>query len=128
MGILDRLRRKQNTIKTSGKYGNNFVRTKKGNGMEYGEPFLRLRIKGAKSYVTGMLFDSNGKLLQVEQSKKPEIDTVRFELYQKKGGKIVPYELGRYTIKVQGDANPGHGATSYTDEFYIVPGGEVLGP
>ena len=58
-------------------YQTNFVKDPQvGNVLQYGEPYLFARMAGARSYVTGMLRDSTGKVLQIEQSVPGE-DIIR---------------------------------------------------
>ena len=50
-------------------YQTNFVKDPQvGNVLLYGQPYLFARMTGARSYVTGMLRDLSGKVIQLEQA------------------------------------------------------------
>lgn len=84
-------------------YKTNFVKGSSGNTIPYGAPYLWAQIVGAKTYVTGILKDAKGTVLQIEQGGhpgNPPIDTVRLELIDKSGQ---PFPRGIYHLQVQGD-------------------------
>ena len=98
-------------------YQTNFVKDPQvGNVLQYGEPYLFARMAGARSYVTGMLRDSTGKVIQIEQSVPGE-DIIRMELKNKQGQ---PLLRGIYSLQVQADTGSGDSQGIKRDEFQIV--------
>ena len=112
-------------------YQNNFFKTKRGNALNQQYPILWAKVKDVRSYVTGVLRDSRGNVIQVEQTGyrgNPWKNVVKFELYKmeyshdKTGkviGKVVPFETGTYTVTIQGDRGSGD-AQRITDEFILI--------
>ena len=98
-------------------YQTNFVKDPQiGNVLQYGEPYLFARMAGARSYVTGLLRDSTGKVIQIEQSVPGE-DIIRMELKNKQGQ---PLLRGIYSLQVQADTGSGDSQGIKRDEFQIV--------
>ena len=98
-------------------YQTNFVKDPQiGNVLQYGEPYLFARMAGARSYVTGLLRDSTGKVIQIEQSIPGE-DIIRMELKNKQGQ---PLLRGIYSLQVQADTGSGDSQGIKRDEFQIV--------
>ena len=103
-------------------YQNNFFKTRSGNALNSKYPFLWIYIKDVRSYVTAVLRDNNGKVIQIEQTgsvQNPWKDVVKLELIRMVNGKVVPYKTGIYTVTVQGDRGSGD-AQRITDEFVLI--------
>ena len=99
------------------KYQHNFKNDSSlGNVLDYGQSYLYLRLKGARSYVTAQLKDHAGKLLQIEQAK-PGNCTCRLEMFDSVGN---PLPRGKYSVTVQGDAGTGDSQGINNDVFHIV--------
>lgn len=102
-------------------YKNNFLKHEiKGNTIPYGTAYLWAQIVGAKRYVTGVLRDANGTVLQIEQGGhkgNPLIDTVRLELFDKAGN---PLPRGKYSLQIQGDRATSDSTGIREDAFEIV--------
>ena len=86
-----------------------------GNVLSYGEPYLFARRVGARSYVTGILRDSSGKIIQIRQSV-PGGEIIKFVLKDKQGS----FERGKYSLQVQTDSGSGDSQGNKRDEFQIV--------
>ena len=99
------------------KYQHNFKNDSSlGNVLDYGQSYLYLRLKGARSYVTAQLKDHAGKLLQIEQAL-PGNCTCRLEMFDNVGN---PLPRGKYSVTVQGDAGMGDSQGINNDVFHIV--------
>ena len=97
-------------------YQTNFVKDPLvGNVLSYGAPYLFARMAGARSYVTGLLRDEGGRIIQVEQSKPGE-EIIRFELKNRLGQRL---PRGTYNLQVQADSGSGDSQGIKRDEFQI---------
>ena len=86
-----------------------------GNVLAYGEPYLFARRVGARSYVTGILRDLSGKIIQIRQSV-PGGEIIRFVLKDKQGS----FGRGKYSLQVQTDSGTSDSQGNKNDEFQIV--------
>ena len=86
-----------------------------GNVLAYGEPYLFARRVGARSYVTGILRDLSGKIIQIRQSV-PGGEIIRFVLKNRQGS----FERGKYSLQVQTDSGTSDSQGNKNDEFQIV--------
>ena len=97
-------------------YQTNFVKDPSvGNVLSYGAPYLFARMAGARSYVTGLLRDEGGRIIQIEQSNPGE-EIIRFELKNRLGQRL---PRGTYNLQVQADSGSGDSQGIKRDEFQI---------
>lgn len=102
------------------KYQTNFVKGKEGNTLIYGTD-LWIRRVGVRSYVTAILRDAAGNVIQVDQShlkdEDGDIETTRLEMYARDGQ---PLPRGKYSVETFGDSGSSDGTGNNPDVFYIV--------
>lgn len=104
-------------LMTDGRYyQTNFRKSDKGNSLSYGTPYLYVKMKGVRSYMTGQIFKGD-KLIQIDQ--EDESGFLRFELFRKTSDGVLPFEAGKYTLVVAGDRGTSD-SNKITDEFEIV--------
>lgn len=104
-------------LKTGGRYYlTNFVKSDRGNSLKHGTPFLYVKMKGVRSYMTGQIFKGEN-LIQIEQTDNKGV--LRFELFKKNQDGIVSFERGKYTLVIAGDRGSSD-SNRITDEFEIV--------
>jgi len=101
-------------------YQTNFIEdSKKGNVLPFGAD-LWIKVPGARSYVSAVLKNSSGKVIQVDQSHPKDEDnnkeTTRLEMKQRDG---TPMPRGQYTLKIQADVGSGDGQGIKSDKFII---------
>ena len=100
----------------------NFVKDpEKGNSLPFGKIYLWIKIPKARSYITVQLKDSEGKLIQIDQSSESDEDndhtTVRLEMFSRNGE---PLPKGKYTLKLLSDSGTSYSQGVNRDEFWIV--------
>ena len=99
----------------------NYVKGPKGNAIHQDYPYLWLKPKTMRSYITATLKNPKGNVIQIEQSgtkDNPWMDIVRLELVKMQNGKKVPMQKGSYTVVLRGD-RAGE-AQTITDKFDII--------
>ena len=99
----------------------NYVKGPKGNAISQDYPYLWLKPKAMRSYITATLKNPKGNVIQIEQSgtrDNPWMDIVRLELVKMQNGKKVPMQKGSYTVVLRGD-RAGE-AQTITDKFDII--------
>ena len=99
----------------------NYVKGPKGNAIRQDYPYLWLKPKTMRSYITATLKNPKGNVIQIEQSgtkDNPWMDIVRLELVKMQNGKKVPMQKGSYTVILRGD-RAGE-AQTITDKFDII--------
>jgi len=101
-------------------YQTNFSKSKKGNTLQFGQIYLWIKLNGARSYVTAVLYDEKMRVLQIDQStihdEDNDIETTRLELLTAEG-KAFP--KGVYYIRPNGDVGTGD-SQGVLDKFEIV--------
>ena len=102
------------------KYQTNFVKGEPGNTLLFGTN-LWIRRTGVRSYVTAILRDAAGNVIQIDQShtkdEDGDIETTRLEMFATDGE---PLPRGKYTVQSQGDAGSSDATGIKSDEFYII--------
>lgn len=105
-------------------YESNFKEDeKRGNVIEYGEPYLWFRVKGVRTYFIAKLKEQNGTLIQIDQSGyagNPWSDTIRLEMFRNRNGEMEPLPRGKYSIEIQGDKGTSDAIGANSDKFEIV--------
>lgn len=96
-------------------YQTNFTRSEKGNILPSGTN-LWIRLVGVRSYVSAVLKNEVGKVIQIDQSSQfdedGDIATTRLE--------TAGLPKGKYILQVQGDRGSSDSEGIKTDEFFIV--------
>ena len=99
---------------------------KKGAVLEYGQSYLWIKISGARSYVTAILKNAHGNVIQVDQSHQQDEDndytTTRLEMFSSNGE---PYPCGKYTLTGQADVGTGDAQRivhEFRNRIFIVVG------
>ena len=84
-------------------------------------PYLWLEPKQMRSYITAVLSDPKGNVIQIEQTgtkTNPWREIVRLELTKVQNGKTVPMQRGTYTVVLRGDR--GGESQTITQKFDII--------
>ena len=101
-------------------YQTNFIQTKDGNAIQQGKD-LWIRVYGVRSYLSAILRNESGNIIQIDQSsthdEDGDIETTRLEMYGTDGQ---PLPKGKYKLQIQGDFGPSDSQGIKNDEFLII--------
>lgn len=102
------------------KFQTNFVQSNIGNALPFGKN-LWVQIQGVKSYVSAILKDAQGNVIQIDQSHQLDednnIETTRLEMFGKDGNSL---PRGKYSITFIGDSGSSDSIGQSDDEFSII--------
>ena len=103
-------------------YQTNFQKnTERGNVLQYGQSYLWIKVDSARSYITAILKDNTGRVIQIDQSSETDEDnnrtTTRLEMFTRNG---TPLPRGKYSLQIQSDSGSGDSQGIKEDVFYIV--------
>ena len=103
-------------------YQTNFVKDEiKGNIIPITQNYLWIRVPRTKSYLSVVLRDFIGNVIQIDQSHELDednnVETTRLELFAKDGKHLAP---GKYSIQISADSGSSYYMGIKTDNFEIV--------
>lgn len=102
------------------KFQTNFVQSEVGNTLPFGQN-LWVRIEGVRSYVSAVLKDGAGNVIQIDQSHELDedknIETTRLEMFGRDGQ---PLPRGKYSVEFIGDSGSGDSIGQGNDVFSII--------
>lgn len=89
-------------------YQTNFIKKDNENTLPLGTAYLWIQVKNVRSYLTAILKDNHGRMLQIDQShdldEDHNVETTRLELITSDGK---PFPSGTYYLQIQGDLGTG---------------------
>ena len=102
-------------------YQTNFVKEQNGNALAADQNYLWVKVSGVRNYLTVLLKDSSGNLIQVDQShaldEDNNIETSRLEMFDRSGKRL---PKGNYTLQIQGDRGSGDSQGIKSDQFTLL--------
>lgn len=102
------------------KFQTNFIKSDVGNTLPYGHN-LWVRIEGVRSYITAILKDSAGNIIQIDQSHELDedknIETTRLEMLGRDG---LGLPRGVYSVEYKGDSGSSDSIGVSNDSFTII--------
>ena len=105
-------------------YSGNYIQSDKGNSLQQGQDLV-IKIDGNPNYIIGQLFQyklGRRRMIQIEQTgtmQNPEKDRVTFEMVNRRRGKYVPMDKGKYRVVIYAYLT-GIGGKRWTDDFQVI--------